>query len=574
MSASLTVDLGQHSSAGRKPRNQDFHGACLPEKPQLTTKGIALALADGISSSDVSHIASQAAVGSFLEDYYCTPETWSVKQSAQRVLMATNSWLYGQTSRSPYRFEKDRGYVCTLSAIVLKGRSAHLFHIGDARIYRRQGEKLEPLTQDHRYWLSQDESLLSRAMGVKQHLEVDYQRLSLEPKDTFVLATDGVYEFCSEAFMVQTIDDHSDDLDTAAQVIVEHALAQGSDDNLTVQIARVLSLPEGTGAVQDLIELPPPPLLDQGKTLDGYQILRKLHASSRSHVYLAKDSLTGEKLVLKTLSTELQDDPRQVERFLTEEWIARRIDSPHVARPQNSERPRTCLYTVMEYLEGRTLTQWLRDNPHPSINQVRDIVGQVAQGLRAFHRLEMLHQDLRPANIMIDDSGTVKIIDFGSARVAGILEIGAHPDSEALLGTAQYTAPEYFVGGHISPASDLFSLAVIAYQMLTGNMPYGTQVAKKRTRAAQLKLSYRSALPANPELPFWMDEVLKKALHPNPFKRYGELSEFVVELRRPDPAMLNKARPPLLERNPVLFWQGTSLLLAGALVASLAMPYL
>ena len=132
MPGQLKISLGQYSDKGRKESNQDFHGACIPGEPQLAEKGIAIALADGISSSNVSQVASQSAVRVFLEDYYCTSPAWSVKKSAQTVLMAVNSWLYAQTQQSPYRYEKDRGYVCTLSALVLKSTTAHLFHAGDA----------------------------------------------------------------------------------------------------------------------------------------------------------------------------------------------------------------------------------------------------------------------------------------------------------------------------------------------------------------------------------------------------------------------------------------------------------
>ena len=121
--ARLKIALGQHSHRGRKEINQDFHGACIPEEPQLTAKGIAVALADGVSSSNVSQIASEATVKSFLDDYYCTSGAWSVRQSAQRVLMAINSWLYAQTRQSQYRYDQDRGYVCTVSAVVIKSRS-------------------------------------------------------------------------------------------------------------------------------------------------------------------------------------------------------------------------------------------------------------------------------------------------------------------------------------------------------------------------------------------------------------------------------------------------------------------
>ena len=105
MSRALKISVGQHSDKGRKPANQDFHGILIPEEPLLGLKGIAVVLADGISSSNVSHIASESAVKSFLTDYYCTSETWSVKTSAQRVIAATNSWLHSQTRRSQHRYD-------------------------------------------------------------------------------------------------------------------------------------------------------------------------------------------------------------------------------------------------------------------------------------------------------------------------------------------------------------------------------------------------------------------------------------------------------------------------------------
>src|SRR4051812_9939015 len=191
MSGELRISIGQHSDKGRKDANQDFHGVLVPKEPLLGTKGIAVVLADGISSSDVSHIASESAVKSFLTDYYCTPESWSVKTSAQRVLAATNSWLNAQTRRSQFLYEKDKGYVCTFSALVLKATTAHLFHIGDSRIYRLAGHALEQLTEDHRVIVSSEQNYLSRALGINQQIEIDYRTLQIDKGEVFVLATDG-----------------------------------------------------------------------------------------------------------------------------------------------------------------------------------------------------------------------------------------------------------------------------------------------------------------------------------------------------------------------------------------------
>lgn len=572
MSSQLKAAIGHYSDKGRKAVNQDFHGAYLPGQPQLNAKGIAVALADGISSSEVSHIASQAAVTGFLEDYFCTSEAWTVKKSVQRVLTAINAWLYAQTRQSQYCYEKDKGYVCTLSALVLKSATAHIFHVGDSRIYRVCGDDLEQLTNDHRLWISNEKSYLSRAMGMDTHLEIDYQSLSLELGDTFILATDGVYEYASPKFIADVINHRlRDDLNAAAKAIADAAYRQGSSDNLTIQIVRIEALPnpDAQELYQSVTELPFPPLLEARMAFDGYTVTRELHASSRSHVYLAVDRETGTPVVLKIPSIDLRGDAAYLERFLMEDWIARRINSPHVLKPCAQTRKRHYLYIATEFIDGQTLKQWMIDHPRPDIETVRGIVEQIAKGLRAFHRQEMLHQDLRPDNIMIDGTGTVKIIDFGATRVAGILETATAVEQNPILGTAQYTAPEYFIGEPASPRSDMFSLSVITYQLLTGQLPYGAEVAKCRTKAAQSKLQYRRMRQLNMSVPAWMDEAVKKALHPNPYRRYDDLSEFIFDLRHPNQAFLNKTRPPLLERDPVAFWKGLSCILALVIVALL-----
>ena len=564
MGNALKISVGQYSDKGRKALNQDFHGLCRPTEPQLSAKGVAIALADGISSSDVSHVASQAAVTGFLEDYYCTSDAWSVKTSAERVLNATNSWLHSQTLQSQHRYDMNRGYVCTLSAMVIKSSTAHIFHVGDTRIYRLHGDALEQLTVDHRMHVSPEQSYLSRAMGMAPQIEIDYRSLPVDAGDVYLLASDGVYEHVDAKLIASAIRDAGHDLDQAARQIAEAALHKGSPDNLTVQIVRVDALP-GPAAneiYRQLAELPCPPILEARMTLDGYKIIREVHGSSRSHIYLAQDVDSNGLVILKTPSIDLQNDPAYLERFLMEEWIARRINSAHVLKPCLQTRKRNFIYLTTEFIDGQTLAQWMIDNPKPELETVRGIVEQIAKGLQAFHRMEMLHQDLRPQNIMIDSTGTVKIIDFGSTRVAGIMEDATPEVQTAILGTAQYTAPEYFLGQGGTTRSDLFSLGVITYHMLTGRLPYGAEVARARTKQAQNNLRYDSALDDARDIPAWIDGVLRKAVHPDPYKRYEELSEFVYDLRHPNEAFLRKTRQPLIERSPVAFWKGLSLVLA------------
>lgn len=571
----LTISIGQCSEAGRKEINQDFFGALTPVQPALSLKGIAVVLADGISSSKVSQIAAESTVKSFMTDYYCTSDTWSVKTSAMRVIRATNSWLFADTKRNIDAYDMDRGYVCTLSAMVLKSHMAYLFHIGDSRIYRLEGDSLEQLTEDHRTVVSSAQSYLARAIGMAQSVDVDYRAVPLKVGDVFVLATDGVYEHVSPKAISQIIRAHGDDLDGAAKAIVKDAYDNESPDNLTLQILRIETLPQGDAnhAIEQSENLPAPPLLEAGQEFEGYRVLRPLHANHRSHIYLVEDIETGDKAALKIPSINLRDDAEYLRRFMMEDWVARRINSAHVMKAAPQPRAHNFIYTVTEYIEGQTLAQWMTDNPKCDPETMRGIVEQITKGLRAFHRKEMLHQDLRPANIMIDQAGTVKIIDFGSTRVAGVLEATPSLADEDILGTLQYAAPEYFIGEAGCRQSDYFSLGVIAYQMLTGELPYGTQVSKARTRAQQKKLKYTSSQPRNPQIPDWIDAVLKKATDPDPIRRYETLSEFTADLRTPNKSVTPRSQMPIAQRNPIAFWQTISAILAFVillLVAKLA----
>ncbi|MHA7869061.1 MAG: bifunctional protein-serine/threonine kinase/phosphatase [Salipiger thiooxidans] len=554
--ATLRVSIGQHSLAGRKPENQDFHGALVPRGQALALKGVTLAVADGISSSPVSAEAAELAVKSLLSDYYATPDSWTVRTAATRVIAATNAWLHG---RNRALEDMDAGHVCTLSALILKGGEAHVLHVGDSRVSRLTAAGPEPLTEDHRVPLPGDRSYLARALGTGASVEIDYRRLPVAVGDVFLLSTDGVHDHLTPEAVRAAL--REPDLDRAAARLCEHALQAGSDDNLTLQILRVEALPDAdTRPTADAAGLPVPPLPKAGDEIDGFRIHRQIHATARSHVYLATDP-EGRRVALKIPATDTAGDADDLQRFMLEEWIARRISSPHVLRPAAAPARRSALYVVTELVEGVTLRQWMTDHPNPDLDRVRDIVDQIAAGLRAFHRREMVHQDIRPENVMIDANGTVKIIDLGSASVAGVEE--AMPGTlGALPGTYQYTAPEYFSGDAVSWRSDQYALGVIAYELLTGRLPYGTQVARVRTRRDQNRLSYRPARDDDSTLPAWMDMALRRATHPDPLHRYDALSEFVADLRRPGSTWRADLHVPLAERNPVRFWQAISALLA------------
>ncbi|MCK5717663.1 MAG: bifunctional protein-serine/threonine kinase/phosphatase [Thiomargarita sp.] len=545
MSNTLSLSVGHYSQTGRKAKNQDSFGVLTPEEPLLTSKGAVAVIADGVSSSEDGGKASDYSVKCFLSDYYSTPESWSVKTAGQKILTALNRWLYGQ---GYHIYGTNKGLVTTLSILVIKSTTGHIFHLGDTRIYRLHNKEIECLTQDHRIQVSEDKEYLSRAMGIELNIEIDYRSISVNEGDYFLFSTDGVHEYLTDKEIADYLYNNTSDLNKACQLITDNAYANNSPDNLTCQIIRVDSLanPDAHTVYKKLTELPFPPPLSAGMQLDGYNILRELYASSHVQLYIAVDQDTNKKVVLKTPSLNFEEDPAYIDLFLHEEWIGKRLTHPHVMKVYEHKRHRQCLYYVSEYIEGQTLRAWMRDNPQPPISEMRVIIEQIASGLRAFHRMEMIHQDIKPENIMIDKHDTVKIIDFGSTKIAGLEEITTPIERIKLLGTKNYTAPEYLQGYTGSNRSDIFSLGTIAYEMLTGQLPFG-ELDKKSQR-----LNYISACNYNPDLPMWVDCALKKAVHPNPTRRYESLSEFLYDLSHPSPF-------PLREKNPVAFWKRTSM---------------
>ena len=191
------------------------------------------------------------------------------------------------------------------------------------------------------------------------------------------------------------------------------------------------------------------------------------------------------------------------------------------------------------------------------MNQVRSYIEQLTRGLRAFHRMEMIHQDLKPENILIDEHGTLKIIDFGSTKIAGIEEIYLPIEVNNILGTINYTAPEYHLGTSGSNRSDIFSLGVITYEMLTGHLPFGEEMSLRNIKRAR----YISIKRFNPEIPAWVDKAIEKAVHINPDNRFSMLSEFNYALNYPDSSLVNNTHVPLIKQNPIKTWQFISFFL-------------
>ena len=336
----LTVQVSESTTAGIKSINEDaVYHHCPTENFELSSKGIAFALADGVSSAEAGKEASETAVKQFVQEYYQTPESWLVSQAGQKLLTTINLNLYNKS----HQYSRDlKGFLCTFSALVLRSNTAHLFHVGDSRIYLLRDKQIKQLTNDHVAILG-NKPTLARAMGMDSSLHIDYSQLTLAPDDCFILTSDGVHDFITIEEIATLAADKSDDV---AQKIVDQASASGSDDNISCQVIHVETLPEqdATDLNSQLNDLPFPPVLEQGDELDGYQVEQVLFRSSRTHVYRVSDIATGQVWVLKAASTEFANDKQYIERFIQEEWAASRINNPYIVNIPVQSRHRNYLY--------------------------------------------------------------------------------------------------------------------------------------------------------------------------------------------------------------------------------------
>ncbi len=503
----LCVDLGYGSIAGIKPINEDAVQAHIPDTQYaLVNKGVSVVIADGVSSAEAGREASQYSVSTFIEEYFRTPDTWSVKQAGQKTLSAINLNLF---KKSHAFTQQEKGFLCTFTGLVIKSRTAHFFHAGDSRLYLYRDGELSQLSRDHTVNIGGGNNILARAVGMDNMLQIDYGKSPIEQGDYLLLSTDGVHDFVNQERLLSTLGSGM----TAQQMcdkLIETALSANSDDNISCAIVQINSLANESrdDLNAKLTRLPFPPELEPGMKLDGYKIDRELFASSRSQVYLVTDLQTGVQMVMKTPSINFQDDVHYIDRFIQEEWIGKRIKSSHVVNIITQNRERTCLYYLMEHVPGLSLDKWMQNNPLPTPKKAIGIVKQIAKALKAFHVTETIHQDLKPANIIIDDDMQVKVIDFGSVYVAGIAEIFIPLEHEGALGTASYSDPHYLQGKNTGVQGDIYALATITYELFTGHLPFGEKIEQCFSTHDFDKLRYIPASTHNPVIPIWFDRAL------------------------------------------------------------------
>ncbi|HVB18215.1 MAG TPA: protein kinase [Stellaceae bacterium] len=564
VAAGVQASVGFASQTGPRKDNEDFAGALIGAELPEPRQEVVAAIADGIGGAKGGRIAAETAVRGFLDGFCDLPETMEVQRAGGTIVSALNGWINSLGRRDP----ELAGMGCTFTALVLRGRIAHLLHIGDTRAYRLSRDRISRLTVDHvRQDAAGPSHTLTRALGVEADVRMDYAAQPVALHDRFLLCSDGVHGVLSEQSIADILRDRSAPGDTA-NALVAAALDSGSSDNCTALVLDVVALPTaGSADLGTAIgQLPVKPVPQGGETIDGF-VLKTLISDGRySRLFAAEDELEGGNVALKFPKPEIASVEAYRAAFVREAWVGARVHNPGVGRViELAPGRQTCLYTVMPLYQGELLETRLSRSPAVGLEEGRNIAVRLARAVAALHRADIIHRDIKPDNVILEGGGALKLIDLGVVRVPGLEEF----PPENIPGTAAYMAPEMPAGEPGNEATDIYALGVTMYRAFTGEYPYGNSDATsppRRSRAKEL-----TAL--RPDLPAWLEAALARAFAADPARRYDDMIEFALAMEAgPARTTSDIRRPPTLyERAPVRVWQGVAALLALALIASLAL---
>ena len=540
--SALQLSFGEASATGPRTENQDALRIVTPAPALAASKGYLFALADGVSQCADGGLAARATLQALALDYYSTPETWAVTQSLERILVAHNRWLQANGGGQPL--------LTTLSALILRGRRFTLAHIGDCRAYRWFAGRLERLSEDHVWEQPGMQHVLKRALGLDQHLVMDYLDGELRQGECFALVSDGVWASLGDAG-IQAILRDEPDLAAASRALVRAAHLAGSQDNASALLLRVEALPQSDLAdtLAQLQHWPLPPRLREGQAFEGWQVERLLSESRQSLLYRVRDT-QGRRWLLKTLPSSRADETQAGPALLLEEWFLRRVAGRCFAEVHALPQRQHLYYVQREY-PGQTLAEHLRLNGPLGLAQWLDIAPRLLKALGMLHRRNILHRDIKPENLLWGDDGELRIVDFGLAYCPGL----SRDEANELPGTPSYIAPEAFSGAAPGPQQDLYSAGVTLYQLLTGHYPYGEIEAFQHPRFGQPTVASRY----RPDLPGWLDDNLARALNADPQQRYETAEEWLHNLEQGERQAISNRPRPLLEREPLRVWRGLAL---------------
>ncbi len=572
----LQTRVGFVSETGRRKANDDFVATFTGNSHFRGVNDTLAVIADGVGGGMGGREAAETTTRGFIDAHFSLPATLGVDRAAARALSAMNRWVYTQ-GRQDTRLHS---MATTFTTLVLRGRQAHIVHVGDTRVYRLREHRLLRLTEDHTHHHPDLQHVLLRGVGLEASVRADYAVHGLRLHDRFLLCSDGLYGVLNDN-RIQAILDERASPQEAAERLVATALQAGSQDNITVLVLDVVGLPAADQAHLESVAaaLPIQELPRIGDDIDGFHLREMISDGRYSRLFRAEDTREQREVILKFPHPRVTADTHYRRAFVREAWVGAQVRSPYVGEIIELPPARqTRLYSVMPYYQGHTLETRLLRQPPVSLEEGTAIGITLAKAVYALNRLRIIHRDIKPDNVMLeaaptryaagnDNAGwTLKLLDLGVARLPGIQDSA----DEDIPGTPSYMAPELFDGQAGDERSDVYALGVTLYRMYSGgHYPYGEVEPFSRPRFTK-----RSPLTRHrPDLPAWLDAVLARTTAVDSNERYADAMELAFELE--NGLMRGAKAPPAklswYDRNPLRFWQVVSLLLFLALAAALAL---
>lgn len=558
----LRVQIGLVTRAGRQAENRDFVAAYMATGNERVTKGVLVAVADGVSAGKGGREAAEISVRGLIDGYYGLPETLGVERAAARAVSAVNRWIHTLGGRDPAL----QGMATTLSALILCRRQAHIVHVGDTRIWRLRQSQLQLLTTDHTRNHPDLRHVLIRAIGLEADVRVDHSVHSLQRHDRYLICSDGVHGVLNFRRLHQLLSNKSSP-EESAERLIEAALDNGSHDNVSAAVVDIVDVPAADHADIDSLvaALPIREVPRAGDIIDDFYLERLLAEGRYSRLFLAEDRRESRTVVIKFPQPRVADDEQYRKAFTREAWIGARVHSPFLSEVIELPPGRqSCLYSVCSYYRGDTLEQTLQQHHRIDLAKGVDIGTHLAKAVYALNRNGIVHRDIKPENVILQNPAGLRLLDFGVAKVPAL----GTAFETTVPGTASYMAPELFRGETGDAQTDVYALGVTLFRLFSRHYPYGEIEPFSRPRFSRPTALTRY----RPDLPAWLDAVLAKATHADKTKRYADAMEvaFALEHGLAEGGSGTAPKMSLYDRHPLRFWQTLSALLLIALLVALA----
>ena len=566
------------------------------ESPDPLTRekqGSVALLADGVGGYDNGEVASRTAVDAALREFQTASPTLKPYALLRRMFTTACAEVH-EKAASQY---KGRRMATTLVASVFRDGAVCVANVGDTRSYFIRQKTIRRLTTDHiatsvpvklglmlerQAMASPRRSELTRSVGSEPFCQPDFATQLLHHGDFVLQCTDGLHACVLDEEMREIIcRAHPYD---ACKELLALAEKRGSDDNISLQIIEVRNWEQVAQSARVALGADASPKKavvaaasaaagsgepGVGKLLDGrFELTDLVARSNMSQIFRGNDRKTGQSVAIKIPLMALESDVAGFERFQREEEIGSRLNHPAILKVIKVEGPKSRPYLVMEFLEGKTMAEMMSKRKSLSEGEAIAYASQVCDALEYLHQNGIAHRDLKPQNIMVCKDGSLRLFDFGIARVEKarrLTFVGLTP----ALGTPDYISPEQVRGKRGDHRSDIYSLGAILYELVTGKTPFEGE-SPYVVMNARVSGDPEAPRKLNAELNPALEEIILHALERDPRKRYQTAADMKAELEHLDKVVITHRCDRLRAPQPWKNRSYTALIIVGVILFQIA----